>query len=180
MKMGKQIRPFFLAATLIGALALTLNTGCKIYNFSGSSVPADVKTIRINFIENRAAYINPQLSPTLTDRLKQKIISQTKLSQVNNDNANWDIKGEITDYSVSTAGISSTNGKSETSINRLTVTVKIILTKQIEKKDPEEFSVSRQFDFSATQSIQAAESRLLDEMVRNLTDEIFNRIFSNW
>ena len=44
----------------------------------------------------------------------------------------------------------------------------------------QEFQISRSFPFSATLSFQAAESKLLDEMVTNLTDDIFNRLFSNW
>jgi hypothetical protein len=155
--------------------------GCGIYKFSEASpVPPDVKTIKINFIENHAPYINPQLSPNLTDRLKQKINNQTRLTQTNNENPNWDLSGEIVDYSFTTTGITSANGKSQTSINRLTVSVKMTLTKLISNGTPEQFTVSRQFDFDANLSIQQAEAAKLDEMVRNITDEIFNHIFSNW
>lgn len=167
-----------------GILFCILNlsfTGCGIYKFTEASpVPPNVKTIKINFIENRAPYVNPQFSPNLTDRLKQKINNQTRLSQTNDDAAHWNLSGQITDYSISTAGITSTNGKTQTTINRLNVTVSITLTKQIENKEPETFTVTRQFDFPANQSIQQAEAVLLDEMVRNITDEIFNHIFSNW
>lgn len=156
-------------------------TGCGVYKFTETgTISPDVKTIKINLIENVSQYINPQLSPNLTDRIRQKINNQTKLSLINNDNAHWILGGQITDYSVSTVGVTSTNGQSQSSVNRLSVSVKIIVTKQIEGKDPEEYIATRQFDFPATQSLQQAESRLLDEMVRNLTDEIFNRIFSNW
>ena len=169
---------FFLAAAFC---LLNSFTGCGVYKFSeAGTIDPNVKTIKINIIENVAQYRNPQLSPNLTDRLRQKVNNQTKLSLTNNDNAHWILSGEITDYTVTTVGVSNTNGQSQSSVNRLTVSVRIIVTKQIENKEPEEYMASRQFDFPATQSLQAAESRLLDEMVRNLTDEIFNRIFSNW
>ena len=166
-------------------LFLLCNLGsCSVYKFTDASVDPKYKTIKINLIENRAPYTNVQLSPTLTDRLRQKIVNQTKLSQTNNDNANLDIKGEIRDYSVTTSGITSSgNGNQrQASINRLTVSVHIILTDQLDpaKATPLEFDVSRSFDFSANLSLQAAESQLLDEMVRNLTDDIFNRLFSSW
>jgi hypothetical protein len=158
-----------------------LNLGCGAYRFTESQPLADsIKTIRIQYIENRAPYVNPQLSPNLTERLKQKIQNQTKLSQTNNEEAHLSISGYISDYAPSTVGISSTNGKSQTSVNRLTVTVHITLLRQLEGKPPQEFDVSRSFDFSASQSLQQAENQLLDEMVRNLTDEIFNHLFSNW
>ena len=171
-------------STLIAAVMALLSvvhSGCA-YGFSEKGQIADsIKTVRVNFIENRAPYVNPQLSPTLTDRLRQKINNQTKLSQTNNDNAHLDIRGTITDYSYTTVGVSTTNGRSQTSTNRLTVTVQVTITNQLNMQEPpKEFSVSRSFDFDARQTIQQVEAQLLDEMVRNLTDEIFNRLFSDW
>jgi hypothetical protein len=155
-------------------------SSCGIYGFSEKgSIPDSVKTVKVNYIENRAPYVNPQLSPNLTDRLRQKIINQTKLTNTNNDNADWDISGRIEDYSISTTGVTSANGQQQSSINRLTVRVHITVNKRIANK-VEEYDVSRSFDFSARQSLQAAEATLLDEMLRNLTDEIFNKLFSDW
>src|SRR5689334_18539403 len=72
-------------------------TGCKVYKFNDASVPPDVKTVKVNYIENKARYINPQLSPRLTDKLRQKIVSQTRLTQTNGDSVDWDITGFISD-----------------------------------------------------------------------------------
>jgi hypothetical protein len=146
-----------------------------VYKFNDASVPPDVKTVRINYIENRARYINPQLSPRLTDRLRQKITGQTRLTQVNNENADWDITGFITDYSFSTSAIS----QQQVVNNKLTVSVHITVNDH--KKDTTlEHDISRSFEFKANLSFQQAENTLGDEMIRTLTDEIFNRLFSNW
>ena len=157
-------------------------SGCSVYSFSEKSTKMDpnIKTVNVHIIENRAQYINPQLSPNLTDRLKQKITRQTKLTQINDDDrANLIVVPVINNYSVTTSGISSSNGQTQTSINRLTVGVHVTITNTI-KNDTKEFDVSHSFDFSANQSLNQAEANLLDEMVRNLSDEIFNRIFSDW
>jgi hypothetical protein len=165
--------------SLITAVSLSLiailTGACNIYKFKDVSIPADLKTVKVNFIENKARYINPQLSPQLTDKLRQKIVGQTRLTQTNGDNADWEISGEIRDYSFSTAAISNQQSVG----NRLTVGVHITLYKRKEEKT-EEYNVSRNFDFSATQSIQQAEASLATEMIRSLSDDIFNRIFSNW
>jgi hypothetical protein len=167
---------------IICLATILLNSGCHVrYGFNDvGTIPANVKTVRVNFIENRAPYVNPQLSPSLTDRLKQKIVNQTRLSQTNSDNAHFDIHGYVSDYSVSTSGITSANGQSQTSVNRLTVSVHLSVLNTLTTDPPKEFDVSRSFDFGANQSLQQAEAGLLDEMIRNLTDEIFNQIFSNW
>ena len=175
----KRIRIFLLSGVVFLFFHLTSLTSCGVYKFQDITIPDSIKTVKINFIENRATYINPQFSPALTDRLKQKIVNQTRLSQTNSDDqAHWIIDGEVTEYYQTTTGITTANGKSQTSINRLNVTVKI--TKREPNKEPRDFSVTRQFDFGANQSLQVAEARLMDEMIKNLTDEIFNSLFSGW
>lgn len=168
------------SATITSRISLLIFTAvlfaaCGIYSFKDATVPPDVKTIKIGFFENRARYVNPELSPRLTDRLQQKITNQTKLSRTNSDDAHYQVSGYISDYSVTTTAV----GQQQATTNRLTVGVHVILRKTLENKT-EEFDISRAFDFSANLSLQQAEGALLDEILRNLTDEIFNKIFSNW
>jgi hypothetical protein len=150
------------------------NSSCGIYKFKDVSFPDSVKTFRVNPIENRAPYVNTQLAPQLTDKLRRKIISQTKLKQTNGD-PDWEISGTITDYSFSTSGISN----QQTASNRLNVTVHITRT-DLKSGESKELNITRNFDFPANQSLQQAESSLLTDMIRGLSDDIFNQIFSTW
>ena len=165
---------FGIAVIVLFSLSLG-NSSCSVYKFRDIAIPDSIRTIKVNFIENRAPYVNPLLSPRLTDRLKQKIVTQTKLSQTNNDNADWDVKGYISNYTSSTSGIS----QQQVATNRLTVTVHISVNDQKANKT-QEYDVSRNFEYSATKSLSQAESELADDIIRGLTDDIFNRIFSNW
>lgn len=158
-------------------VVVTLFTGCKVYSFNGASIPANIKTVRVQYIENKARYINSQLSPQLTDKLRQKIVNQTKLTQVNSDDADYDISGFVSQYDVTTSGISN----QQVSTNRLTVSVSLVLLdRKTPGEQPRNISASRSFDFSATKTLTQAERELNDEIIRNLTDEIFNKLFSNW
>lgn len=170
----KVVKSFSLIATVI-ILMVTISS-CGIYSFKDVSIDySKIKTIKIGFFENKARYINPQLSPQLTDRVQQKIVSQTKLSRTNNDDANLQISGYISDYSVTTTSISSTQATS----NRLNVGVHLVVKNNVDNKT-DEYDISRNFDFSANLSLQQAEGQLQEEILKNITDEIFNRIFSNW
>ena len=159
-------------------LFLVAFPGCLGYKFNQVNIPAEIKTVRVQFIENKARYINPQLSPQLTDRLRQKIVSQTKLTQVNNENADYDISGYISQYDVSTSGISN----QQVATNRLTVSVNLTLIdlKSSPAKEPKNITASRSFDFSASLTLTQAEQSLQSDIIRNLTDEVFNKIFSDW
>lgn len=152
----------------------TLFTSC--YSFKDVSIPPEVKTARIQYIDNKARIVNPQLSQRLTDRLRQKVINQTRLSQTNSDEAHFDISGFISDYYVTTSGISGQQAAS----NRLNVTVRIIFKNRLDEKKNFEADITRNIDFSSTLSLAQAEAQLTDLLVQNLVDEIFNRIFSNW
>lgn len=166
-------------ALQIFSLFLLIATGifsCRVYSFKDVSIPPEVKTIRVNFINNKARYVNPQLSPQLTDKLRQKINNQTRLTQIQGDDAHYDISCTISDYSISTSGISNQQAAS----NRLNVSVHVVVLNRLDEKKNIEADITRNFDFSANLSLQQAESQLNETIIRNLTDEIFNRIFSNW
>lgn len=160
---------------LVTGILLTGFVSCGVYTFKDVSIPPEIKTIKINFIENRASYKNPQLSPGLTDGLQQKISNQTRLIRTNNDDAHYQVSGYISTYSISTSGISA----QQAATNRLTVGVHISLLNSLDGKTTE-YDVNRDFDFSAGLSLQQAEAQLLPDIIKNMSDEIFNRLFSNW
>lgn len=176
MKISRTI--WVLIVSCILCLAILPGSSCKVsYKFNDrGAIPDSIKTVYVKFFENRARYVNPQLAQRLTDRLRQKFVSQTKLSQVSTEDlADWVISAEITDYSLSTSAIS---GQKEAG-NRLTVGIHVKFDKKKEAA-VEENNVTRNFEFSASQSLQQAEAALADQMVRDLTDDIFNRLFSSW
>lgn len=155
--------------------AICIQATCK-YGFKDVSLPPEVKTFRVNYFENRAEYKNPQLSPQVTEKLKQKIIGTTRLQQTNGDEAHYDINGFISAYFTSTTGISANN----TSLNRLTATFHLIFKNSLDEKKNFETDVTYSVDFDANLSLSQVEQQKGDEISKNLTDAIFNKIFSNW
>ena len=160
---------------LIGFLLVALSS-CKIYRFKDVNIDPAIKTVKVNYLDNKSRYVNPQLSPQLSDKLRQKINNQTNLTQVQGDDAHIEISGYISDYSVTTSGISNQQAAS----NRLNVSVHITIKNRIDDTKSREEDVSRNFDFSASLSLDQAQAQLTGTIIQNLTDEIFNRIFSNW
>ncbi len=149
---------------------------CKYSLKDTSPIPPDVKTFRVNYLENKARYVNPQLSPTVTEKLKQKIVGQTRLRQINGDEAHYDISGYISDYSVTTTGITNQNA----STNRLNVSFHLIFKNTLDQKKDFEADITNNYDFDAQKSLQQAEAENGTLIVKNLVDGIFNKIFSNW
>src|SRR6476469_8983751 len=87
LKTIKLIVPLFAVAVL----AMAGFSSCGVYSFADVSIPDSIKTVRVNFFENRAQYVDPRLAQALTERVRQRIINQTRLTQTNSDNAHYDI-----------------------------------------------------------------------------------------
>ena len=176
-------RIFHYSVPVIAFLCCLSFSSCKIYSFKDVSIPPQVKSIHLGYIENRARLVNPLLAPQLNDALRLKIGQQaSRLTQSQSPDADYDVSGFVSDYNVTTSGISNQQAAS----NRLNVTVHLIFKNHLDPTGKQvapadfEADVTRNFDFSANLSLTDAETQLLPTIVSNMTDEIFNKLFSNW
>lgn len=163
---------------MVSALCLTalIVHSCGIYSFSGTSIQADVYTVNIHYFEYKALRVNPTLSNDLTEALKDQFRRLTRLEQVD-DEGDLDIVGEIIGYDVKAMGITANEVASQ---NRLTVNVKIYFTNRKYPEDNLEQSFSAYADFDATQSLDAVESTLCEEIIDKLVEDIFNATVAQW
>ena len=157
--------------------ALPLLHSCGIYSFTGTSIQPDVKTVTVNYFEDLAPKVNPSLSNMLTEAMQEKFIKLTKLELVDID-GDLEIIGAVTGYDVKATAITANEQAAQ---NRLTVTVKIEF---INRKYPEESQQNKSFsayqDFDATQSLDAVEATLCEDIVEQLCEDIFNGTVANW
>ncbi|MGI9191249.1 MAG: LptE family protein [Chitinophagaceae bacterium] len=160
---------------LLLTLSLTLSLcACGIYSFTGASVEG--KTINIHFIENKAPNAVPTLSASFTNKLRNRILSQTSLAQLNNDNTDYSIQGDITQYDVSVASINADAAAK----NRLTISVNIQFENKLNPKANFTQGFTRFADFPSSQNIQSVETQLITTISEQLADDIFNKAFVNW
>ena len=150
-------------------------SGCGVYSFTGASIEG--KTINIHVLDNRARNINPSLVPALTDKIKSRILSQTGLSPVNTETADYDMSGAITTYETTVSAIQNTQTASQ---QRLTISVEITFKNKLNEKANFTQVFSRFEDFPANQLLQTVEAKLVDDIGGNLADDIFNKAFVNW
>lgn len=159
------------------AVAAFVVQSCGIYSFTGTSIQPDVKTITINYFEYKALKVNPNLSNSITEALKDKFLKMTKLEQVDMD-GDLEIIGEVTGYDVKATAITANEQAAQ---NRLTVNVKIAF---IDRKYPENSFENKSFsayaDFDAMQQLDAVESTLCEEIIEKLCEDIFNATVANW
>ena len=165
-----------LHSVILLAVAMVVSSCSVSYSFSGTSIQPDVNTITINYIEYRALRVNPSLSNELTEAIRNQFRRMTRLEQVEHD-GDMEISGEITGYDISAAAITADEVAAR---NKLTVTVKITFT---DKKHPEEdfdksFSAFSEYD--STNTLDAVESSLCQEIIEKLVEDIFNASVAQW
>ena len=166
----------FLCAALSLCAAACIVKACGIYSFSGTSIQPDVKTITINYAEYKALKVNPSLSNDLTEALKEKYRKLTKLEQGDMD-GDMELSCEIVGYDVKATAVTANEVAAQ---NRLTVSVKIYFTNRKYPEDDVEQSFSAYSDYDSTQSLDAVESSLCEEIIEKLVEDIFNATVAQW
>lgn len=142
---------------------------CGIYSFTGTSIQPDVKTVTINYFEYKALKVNPTLSNSLTESLKDKFRKMTRLEQVDMD-GDLEITGSVTGYDVRAMAVTANEVAAQ---NRLTVTVRIdFANRKYPEDDFQNKSFSAYADYDSTQSLDAVESTLCDEIIEKLCEDI--------
>ena len=156
--------------------AVMLTAGCGVYSFTGASIPPEAKTISINYFVNNAQYVEPTLSQSLTDALRDRFQSQTSLTFIAED-GDLQLEGSITDYSTKPMAI---QGNETAALNRLSVTIKVRFTNSIDPAKDYETSFTRFEDYSSNQDLSAVKDQLIPLINEALVDDIFNKAVVNW
>lgn len=150
---------------------------CKIsYSFTGASIAPNVKTFSVYYFPNRAKLVNPNLSQLFTDGLQEKLIKQTSLNQISED-GDLEFNGQITDYDVRPMNIVSGDLAAQ---NRLTIGVKVKFTNNKDHTQDWEKTFTAYEDFESSNSLSSVEDQLVPEIIKKLTDDIFNASVANW
>jgi Lipopolysaccharide-assembly len=159
---------------LVAGLAI-FNTGCGIYSFSGASTEG-LKTVSIQYFQNRASLVQPGLSQNLTDELIDKCKAQTNLNVVNGlGDANFE--GEISDYNTRPLTVAA---DASAAMNRFTISVKVKFTNAVDPDMSFEQTFSRYEDYNSSLDLSQVEGELSEKIIEMIVEDIFNRAFVNW
>ena len=170
-----KIRNSILLLTVV--LVATIFTACKIsYSFTGAVPMVGVKTFSVYYFPNRARLVNPNLSQSFTDGLQEKLIKQTSLSQIS-ENGDLEFSGQMTEYDVKPMNIQQGD---LAALNRLTISVKVKFVNNKDHEQDWEKTFTEYEDFESTQSLSNVEDGLVTEIIKKLTDDIFNASLANW
>ena len=170
------LRKLLFVAVLVGVVAV-LAPSCKVsYSFTGANLSPNVKTFTVYYFPNRARLINPTLSQSFTEELREKLTRQTSLNELS-ESGDLEFEGQITGYEFRPMSIQKQDESAQT---RLTITINVKYTNNQVPEESFEKSFSAYEDFDSNLSISSVEEELSAEIIEKLTDDIFNATIANW
>lgn len=150
---------------------------CKPHvSLSGATIPVEAKTISVGFFTNNTTLGAPSLSQRFTEKLRDVVSQNTNLALVRQD-GDLQFEGYLADYNVAPVAI---QGNDQASMNRLTISVKVVYFNKFEQAKNFEQTFTRYADYKSSESISAKEAELVQEIYRQITEDIFNRAFNDW
>ena len=166
----------------IGMMLLTvvLLTACSItYKFNGSSIDyTKVKTITFETFPNRSTgFVWGPMESMFNTALQDIYMQQTRLQQVKRG-GDLELSGEITNYDAYNKGVGA-DGYS--TMAELRMTVRVNFTNRSNPSvnfESKQFSSSREYD--ATQQLASAQDELVNQMIKDIVEQIFNSTVANW
>ena len=161
-----------LKITLIVAAATIISSCSVSYKFNGASIDySKTKTIQIVDFPLRAP-----MGPMFNNELKSQFTDHTRLKLVNR-NGDLKLEGEITRYDQRNKGVSS---EGHSSMVELSMTVNARFTNNAKHSDDFEQQFTATTSYESTQSLSSVQDALVEEMVKNICEQIFNQAVANW
>lgn len=166
----------FISLLLLFLAGICIISGCTVkYSFSGASTQG-LKTVSVQYFQNRALLVQPGLSQNLTNDLIDKCKAQTNLQYVTGiGDANFE--GEISDYSTKPLTVAA---DAFAAMNRFTISVKVKFTNSVNPDLSYEQSFSRYEDYDSSLDLSQVEDDLSNKILETIIEDIFNRAFVNW
>jgi hypothetical protein len=157
-------------------LASILNSSCGIYSFTGASIPPDAKTVSVAYFTTTATNSPSSLNQTITEDLKDLFLSQTSLNLIELE-GDLSFIGKITKYQLNPMAIQANETAGQ---NRLTIAIKVKYNNSFDDKQNFESTFSRYRDFNSSENLTDIETILIEEITKELLEDVFNKAFVNW
>lgn len=169
--------PRRLAVLLSFVLAFFLLVACSVsYRFTGTNINYDIiKTLQIDRLANRAPYGWAPMEAMLNNKLQDLYTNQTRLRLVKR-NGDMQLAGEIVKYDQFNKSVSADGFSSQVQLS-ITVNVRFRNGKTNQQWE-RPFTATTSYD-SKLQLAQVQE-RLVEEMLRDICDQIFNATAADW
>jgi hypothetical protein len=153
-----------------------LQNGC--YSFRGVSIDPNTKTYSVTLFTNNTTAAPPTLAQQFTERLKDKIRNNSRLSLVNTEGSDLAFSGQVVGYDVT--ALAPQPGQTA-AYNQLRITINVELADNKNEKGSWKQSFTFQADFPGNAQLITFQDQLIKTITDKILEDIFNKAFTeNW
>ena len=169
--------PRWARLSLLLVLAVAVQACALRFNFhGGGTVNPDLETLAVEIFSNEAQIIVPYLSQEVTQQIQDRFLSQSRLT-LTTGAADIVLSGSITRYTVLPVAISGTDQAAQ---NRLTIALKVKFENNVEPGDSWDQTFTGFVDFDASEDFSSIERERINEVLEQLTQDIFTKSIGKW
>ena len=167
-----------LSAHFVCGLLLLVLTSCSIsYKFNGANINYQTThSISIADFPNNAAMVNPALSNSLSEGIRDIFQRQTRL-QVLRKGGDLELEGEIIGYDISQGAISTDSYASE---SKLTIRVSVHFTNNSYPEESFDKTYTAYQTFDASRLLTDVQDELCAVMIQEIAENIYNDTVAKW
>jgi outer membrane lipopolysaccharide assembly protein LptE/RlpB len=153
-------------------------TACSVsYKLSGTSIDyTKTKSISMDKFPIRSNYVWSPMEAMFYNSLSDAYARKTKLTVLKRD-GDLQLAGEIVEYSQTNKSISSEGYSAQVQL-KMTVNVRFTNTKNHDEDFEQRFSATTEYE--STMQLVNVQDQLVQEMIDNIVDQIFNATVANW
>jgi outer membrane lipopolysaccharide assembly protein LptE/RlpB len=151
---------------------------CSVsYKFTGTSIDyTKTKSISLDKFPIRANYVWSPMESMFYNSLSDAFARKTKL-KVLKRGGDLQLSGEIVEYSQTNKSVSSDGYSAQVQL-KITVNVRFVNNVKHEEDFEQRFSATA--DYDSSQQLATVQEKLVQEMIDNIVDQIFNATVANW
>jgi len=158
--------------------SLTLFTSCSVsYKFTGTSLNYDkVKSISVDKFPIRSSYVWAPMESMFYNTLVDEYAKKTKLTVLKRG-GDLQVSGEIVEYSQTNKSVAADGYSAQTQL-KITVNVRFVNNSNHSEDFEQRFSATA--DYDSSQQLAQVQDALVQEIINEIVDQIFNATVANW
>ena len=159
-------------------LLIGLLTACTIsYKFTGTSIDyTQIKSISLDKFPIRSNYVWSPMESMFYNSLSDAFAQKTKL-KVLKRGGDLQLAGEIVEYSQTNKSVSSDGYAAQVQL-KITVNVRFVNNTKHDDDFEQRFSATAEYD--SKRQLAEVQEQLVQEMINDIVDQIFNATVANW
>ncbi len=158
-------------------LTVFLLTTCSVnYSLNGNSIPNEAKTVSVAFFPCNVSIAPANYGQKFTETLRNKFSAQTRLNLVKN-NGDLQFEGTINVYRSEVGTAADANA---VATNKFIVGITLKYINILDEKKSFEKPIEKFIIFPGNKPFASEENNLIEEINKQLAQEVFNAAFNDW